>query len=483
MVYRINDNNSQQGFDKYVSGLDIITQIISYFGDCSRSGGVYENEQKIKKVEFFANEAISRIKEDYSIRTDSNPILLLIDGYKKMAINGVDVSKEEDKFAEQVIKLYLGIKDVGLNMIYTYIPKFLSLYSERTKLLQNNKKITAPVARLFDFVDMSFIAALKRTERYDAKNGSYYCIKGEDEDTKKAKRMEDLKPYIPSSLYQMTLSSCKFKFDIQSLEHYIQAFLMLEYGVDYNTVYNFLKHFFDDDQMENTIKELANYSRMGEGFYRFVRKKEKKGFTREDQDFLNFAQENMSRSRDNQKERSIYEKSYEKETFESRREEDIYISLHTIKFDLRELLLDNKGDKGFIVLAPDDHFAIRNIDNPSDALTKLESFIGMTKLPQSNLGCDYIIITNNAGKISIETHVSNAVTDLQRYYLKGLLRQLSYIVSIMKLRFSDPDRRENIEEVNKCIREIKETLKARNKEHAEKKLVPGFLKHKPNNPQ
>ena len=488
-----------QQLDKTSNEILNLERIITLFLKCSQNGGAYDCEHEKKTINAITNEIIKRIRNSRIVPNMDDPIFSLILNCKKMAIEGVKLSDDEILFTSQVAELYLKIKERKFYATSTFAPAITELSEIRNRVLQEGHRTSDSVSKMFDFVDMAFIKdnVIRRTKRFESGNRSFksYCST-DDEKEKKIRMMEDLKPYIHSFQYEKTLLSCLFKFDSRDIKFYIQAFLMLEYGVSFSKTYNILNQFFSDEKFEEAIRELAIYSKNGIEFYKYVKKRKSKNLSQEDKYILESADIEIRISKaygkvltPSEKEKNIYDKPYEEETFKSRKEEDDYISLHTICFDLPRLLLRDESNKGIVLLTEDDHFAINSLKEPKKAIIKLEEFIDMKLSQNSNLqddyidifkedfGYDIIIITNDSGKLTIETHISQVMSDKQREYLNGICRQLSYVSRVMKLRSDYPNRDSNIEEIKKCIGKIKQNTRALDKKFFGKKLIPKLFKN------
>ncbi len=210
--------------------------------ECSKQGGAFGDKYYLNLVNQLVDTIIERIKEKKIIEEDKDIFYDFLEQCKKAAINGVKIHGNEITYWARVADTYLKYKEYGPKGAIKARYSLESLCDSRAMMLKRNYRICDNVSKMFDYIEAvhredGIIPLTERFKEVIIFDYYYNCPQEE----KHQRKMQDLKLYIYPQEYEKAVESCKKNMDQKDVDLYIKIFILLEYNVPFEEIYNFIE--------------------------------------------------------------------------------------------------------------------------------------------------------------------------------------------------------------------------------------------------
>ena len=216
---------------------------------------------------------IRLLREQRIIRGNDDPLVIFMKECKETAMGGKKVTKDIVEFYRRVADAYVASKKYGEDSKF-YQPFSLTyLFKKRSDFLQCGVELSEPVMAMLDYMDAhnKEFGKIPVTRRFTASEvNNYYSEKDNSKDNVVSRMFSDIKKYVPSQSYIIAMKLSKKELPISVITIFIQAVIMIENDVPFDDIYNFLNER-DIEQLPVILEQIANSSRKGTEFSRYVR--------------------------------------------------------------------------------------------------------------------------------------------------------------------------------------------------------------------
>lgn len=215
---------------------------------------------------------IRLLREQKIIRGNDDPLVIFMKECKETAMGGKKVTKDIVEFYRRVADAYIASKKYGEDSRY-YQPFSLTyLFQKRNNFLQYNVELSESVMAMLDYMDAhnKEFGKIPVTRRFTASEvNNYYSEKDNSKDNVVSRMFNDIKQYLPTQSYMISMKLSKKELPLSVITIFIQAVIMIENGVSFDYIYNFLIER-NIEQLPVVLEQIANSSKKGTEFSRYV---------------------------------------------------------------------------------------------------------------------------------------------------------------------------------------------------------------------